>query len=74
VPATRLRAIPICYGEAEATIGTIIDQEDPKPSTYPNEIRYGQDLKHFPTEVIVQVADKVARFANDHFATIRKKN
>lgn len=74
VPATQLRATPIYYGEAEATIGTIIEQIDPKPSTYPNEIRYGQALKHFPTEVIVQVADKVAHFANDHFATIRRKN
>lgn len=71
VPATRLRACTLRHGDVEVTVGTIIDAESQGASTYPNQIRYGDVLRHYPPDVVAQMATKVAAFARQHWQSIR---
>ena len=71
MPAARLRACKVKCGTAEATVGTILDAESQGASTYPNQVRYGDVLRHFPAEVVVQMASKVAAFAREHWRSLR---
>lgn len=73
VPATRLRACTIRHGDAETTVGAIIDAENQGASTYPNQIRYGDVLRHYPPEMVAQMAAKVAAFARQHWQSIHVK-
>jgi hypothetical protein len=72
VPATRLRACVLSEGEAEITVGKLIN-ECKNASQYPNEIRYGDNVKHFPPTVVAQMACVVAAFARKHWETLRIK-
>jgi hypothetical protein len=70
--AAKLRAIEIEYEGAMSTVGKIIDFENPKPSSYPNELRYGGKLIHFPTEALIKVAEEIARFVRENWDHIQK--
>jgi hypothetical protein len=73
VAASRIRGIPLSYGEAQSTVGSVIDAESQGASTYPNQVRYGAILRHFPAEVVVQMAAEVSTFARHHWNNIRVK-
>jgi hypothetical protein len=70
--AAKLRAIEIEYEGATSTIGEIIDCENPKPSSYPNELRYGEKLVHFPIEALIKVAEKIVRFVKENWDHVQK--
>ena len=71
VPASRLRACTLRYGDAEVTVGAVIDAESQGASIYPNQIRYGDVLRHYPADVVAQMAVKVSAFARQHWQSIR---
>jgi hypothetical protein len=71
VSASRLRAHELRYGEAISTVGTVIDAEQNGASAYPNQVRYGDVLSHFPAEVVVQMSAAVSMFACEHWQSIR---
>lgn len=71
VPATRLRAEPIKTSMGEATIGTLLTCEEQGASKYPNEIRYGDDIKDFPPEAHLQAAIVLLDWARIHWKIIR---
>ena len=48
VSASCIRAIPIDHGRAQSTVGAVIDAENQEASIYPNQVRYGEVLQHFP--------------------------
>lgn len=73
VPATRLRSCTLMHGDAEVTVGAVIDAESLGASTYPNQIRYGDVLRHYPPDVVAQIAAKVVAFAHLHWQSIRIK-
>lgn len=73
VPASRIRAIPLSYGSAQSTVGAVVDAESQGASTYPNQVRYGEVLRHFPAEVVAQMAAEVSAFAREHWHSIRIK-
>jgi hypothetical protein len=73
VPASRLRACSLKYGATESTVGKVIDAESQGASTYPNQVRYGDFLRHYPPEVVAQMASKVAAFAREHWHSLRTK-
>lgn len=73
VPAVRLRSCSLEYGAAKATIGTVIEAENHGASKYPNQVRYGDLLRHYPPEVVAQMASKVAAFAREHWHSLRVK-
>jgi hypothetical protein len=71
VPASRLRASIIKQGECEITIGDLIGTK--AASQYPNEIRYGDRLHHFPPAAVAQMASKVVAFAGEHWQSLQTK-
>lgn len=73
VSATRIRATPLNQGSAQSTVGAVIDAENQGASIYPNQVRYGEVLRHFPAEVVVQMATKVSVFAREHWQSVRIK-
>jgi len=73
VPALCLRGFPLQHGTAESTVGAVIDAESEGASTYPNQVRYGDVFRHYPAEVVAQMASKVAEFAREHWHSLRIK-
>ena len=73
MPASRLRGCPLKHGAAESTVGAVIDAESQGASAYPNQVRYGDVLRHFPAEVVAQMASKAAAFAREHWHSLRIK-
>lgn len=52
VPASRIRSVVACEKYVNATLGNLLESELIGASKFPNEIRYGHVLKHFPAEVM----------------------
>jgi len=73
VAASRLRAHSLKRDGAEATVGAIIDAEAQGASPYPDKIRYGDVLQHFPAEVVAEMAVTVSAFGREHWQSIRIK-
>jgi hypothetical protein len=73
VSASRLRACSIEQGEAQITVGRVIEAEAEGASPYPNNVRYGDRLHHYPPAVVAQMASVVADFARKHWQTVRVK-
>lgn len=73
VPASRIRSILLSHGSAQSTVGAVVDAESQGASTYPNQVRYGEVLHHFPAEVVAQMAAEVSAFAREHWHSIRSK-
>lgn len=73
VPASCIRAIQLSHGTAQSTVGAVVDAESQGASTYPNQVRYGEVLRHFPAEVVAQMAAEVSTFAREHWHSIRIK-
>lgn len=73
VSAARLCSMQIQYQNGKTTVGRVLRGEQEGASVYPNEVRYGDNLKHFPPEVLVEMADAVATFAAEHWDSIRIK-
>lgn len=73
VPASRLRGCTLRDGAAESTVGAVIEAESQGASTYPNQVRYGDVLRHFPAEVVAQMAIEVSAFAREHWQSLRIK-
>lgn len=68
VSASRLRAKPLRHGEAEVTVGKVIDTNSEQVSNYPNEVRYGDRLRHYPPIILAQMASTVVAFASKHWS------
>jgi hypothetical protein len=69
--ASRLRACIIEQGKAQITVGEVIEAEQKGASSYPSNVRYGDQLKHYPPAVVAQMASVVAVFARQHWHTLR---
>ena len=70
VPATRLRAVTVDNRFANATVGAILSAEEEGASKYPNEIRYGSVIRHYPHQLVLETAVKVADWAKKHSGKI----
>lgn len=73
VPASRIRAYVLNYPPAQPTVGEIIDAESQGASTYPGAIRYGKLPRHYPPDLVAQMAIKVTAFAKKYWLSIRAK-
>ena len=73
VSASRLRGCRVTQGGAETTVGAVIDAESQGASKYPNQVRYGDLLRHFPASVVVDAALRVVEFARQHWDSVRLK-
>ena len=59
VPASRINGVVVDGNYANATIGHLLCGEDVGASRFPNQVRYGTVLNHFPAEVMSELANKV---------------
>jgi len=66
------RAKSINFGEAQSTVGAILTATE--TSEYPNEIRYGDNLYHYPPSVMLDTAKAVNTWAKDNQGKFRIKN
>lgn len=71
VPAVRIRSITVDPTYGNATVGNLLEAENSGASTYPNEIRYGNSLKHYPPDLIVATACELVEWAKQHEGHIR---
>ena len=73
VSCSRLRAVTIDSKFSNATVGILLQAETAGASIYPNQIRYGSTLQHFPAEVMLEAATKILEWVNTHISGIRLK-
>lgn len=71
VPAARLRAVAIKQGRSEITVGKVIKSEQDGASKYPNSIRYGNHLRHYPAMVVADMACAVSCFARVNWSSLK---
>ena len=65
-PASRLRSLIVTDKYSDATVGKLLSAEDLGASKFPNEIRYGDTLRHFPSSVLADLACKVVEWSLVH--------
>lgn len=70
--AACIRGCTIRHGAAEITVGKILEAEGKGASKYPNQVRYGSLLKHYPPSVVADAAKAVADFAQENWNSIHK--
>ena len=58
--ASSIRSRKVVPGTGNGTVGTLLESELSGGSVYPNEIRYGYKVNHYPPEVMLGCA-KVVR-------------
>jgi hypothetical protein len=71
VSASRIKAIVVDGSYSNATIGYLISAEEIGASKFPNEVRYGSVLNHFPAEVMVELANKISSWVEAHSSDIQ---
>ena len=71
VPAARIRSLTVDPAYGNATVGTLLEAEDYGASKYPNQIRYGNSLYHYPPEMILGTAIRVLAWAKEYWDRIR---
>lgn len=70
LPATSLRAKNVDPQYAKATVGHLLQAETLGASKYPNQIRYGETLKHFPASVVANLARVLINWVRQNAQTI----
>jgi hypothetical protein len=72
VPATRIRGIVVDRRFANATIGNLLEAESKGASTYPNQIRYANEIiRHYPPKLMLKTAVRTLQWAKEHWDAIK---
>ena len=71
VPASRIRSVVVDSNYADATIGNLLEAERFGALKFPNEIRYGDVLQHFPASIIARLSEKVVAWVKLHIDDIQ---
>lgn len=72
VSASRIRGVVVDPVFSNATLGAIIDSTQSTASNYPNEIRYGTNVTHYPAPLMAKAAHTAIDWIKNHCATITK--
>lgn len=67
VNASRIRAVTVDANYDNATVGTLLTGEEEGASVYPNQIRYGDAIEHYPPEVVLAAATLAFSWVKKHF-------
>lgn len=62
VSAVRLRAITLIADGLEYTVGKVLDTSDERISNYPNQLRYGEKLCHYPSFAVLNATEELYKF------------
>lgn len=69
-----IRTLTVQSGAPNGTVGEVLaSQAARQASRYPNEIRYGEDLKHFPPEVMLECARQVRDWCDLHKGKLKRR-
>lgn len=71
VQASRLRSVSVSANYSDATLGKLLEAEEFGASKFPNEIRYGQTLKHFPASVMQQASLQLIAWIKRYVSSIQ---
>jgi HEPN domain-containing protein len=71
--AASLCSVTVDSQYSDATVGKLLQAETQGASTYPNQIRYGEDLHHYHPLLMLGAARKALEWAKNHEQTIRRK-
>ena len=71
IRATGIRSIRIDSRFSNATVGNLLTAEGSGASIYPNQIRYGDTLIHYPPEVMLEAAKAILTWAKKYLGKIR---
>ncbi len=66
VNASRIRSIVVDSRYSNATIGNLLQAEKYGASQFPNQIRYGDTLTHFPASIIARLSEEVVKWVSRH--------
>lgn len=72
VSASRLRGKVVDPAYGDATVGAMIEKAAKEASAYPNKIRYGDSIQHFPPELVLKLAKTILDWAKENIGNIRK--
>jgi hypothetical protein len=72
IRATGIRAKSIKVPGASSTVGVFLSSEAKGASKYPNNVRYGEKIKHFPPHAALEGARVILKWAHEHWTTIRR--
>ena len=72
-PAAGLRGQIVDGRFDNGTVGAIIDGAASTASKYPNEFRYGEQVSHYPPQLLMKTAFKVLEWTKKHWETIQVK-
>lgn len=71
VSASRIRGQVVDKRFANSTIGSLLEAESKGASRYPNQIRYGGKIVHYPPTMMLETAAKTMQWAREHWDTIK---
>lgn len=71
VSASRLRGKVVDSVYGDATVGAMIEKAAKEASTYPNSIRYGEAIQHFPPELVLKMANTILQWAKENIDKIK---
>lgn len=70
--AASIRAKTVVPDTENGTVGTMLTAEMSGASVYPNEIRYGKAVKHFPPEAMLNCAKAVSQWCTENVGSLRR--
>ena len=71
-PASSIRAVLSDTRFGNATLGHLLTAEEHGASRYPNDVRYGDLVRHFPASVMRDVARSILDWAENNGANIHR--
>jgi len=70
-PATCLLTQVVDSSYDNATIGAMIEKAANEASSYPTQLRYGDEIRHFPPDLVLKMAKTILAWTKKHWNTIR---
>lgn len=71
VSAGRIRSVQVCRNYNNATLGNLLESEAFGASKFPNKIRYGEILSHFPANVMQKASMKLISWVKRYEDSIK---
>lgn len=71
--ASRLLSQQVVSNTSNGTVGALLSAERVGASKYPNDIRYGELVAHFPPLIMLSCAKVVSKWAKDNMNQITRK-
>ena len=70
---SRLLSVEVSPKFSNVTVGALLKFEEQGGSKYPNEIRYGELVKHYPPSLMLDCATKVYEWSQGNISKIKRK-